>query len=114
MRAVISQLNLLARAYHCISKLARMIANLVGSEIIQSTHLAETLHALQLSEVDDAKKCFISFGSVIPDTDFRSRLKVVRSIRCAIVFVILHMYEPHWRGHRSRHRRAWRDSISPH
>ena len=39
----ISQLNLLARAYHCILKLARTIADLAGNENIQSTHLAEAL-----------------------------------------------------------------------
>jgi magnesium chelatase family protein len=36
-----SQLNLSARAYHRILKLARTIADLVGCEEIQSTHLAE-------------------------------------------------------------------------
>ena len=44
MRAAMSQLNLSARAYHRILKLARTIADLAGSEVIQSVHLA---HALQ-------------------------------------------------------------------
>ena len=44
MRAAMSQLNLSARAYHRILKLARTIADLTGSEEIQSTHLAEALH----------------------------------------------------------------------
>ena len=35
-----SQLNLLARAYHRILKLARTIADLAGSEEIQSAHPA--------------------------------------------------------------------------
>lgn len=43
MRAAMSQLNLSARAYHRILKLARSIADLAGSEEIQSTHLAEAL-----------------------------------------------------------------------
>jgi magnesium chelatase family protein len=43
MRSAMSQLQLSARAYHCILKLARTIADLAGSEEIQSPHLAETL-----------------------------------------------------------------------
>jgi magnesium chelatase family protein len=43
MRAAMSQLNLSARAYHRILKLARTIADVVGSEDIQSVHLAEGL-----------------------------------------------------------------------
>ena len=43
MRAAMSQLNLSARAYHRILKLSRTIADLAGSEEIQSTHLAEAL-----------------------------------------------------------------------
>jgi magnesium chelatase family protein len=41
MRAAVTQLNLSARAYHRILKLARTIADLAGSDDIQSTHLAE-------------------------------------------------------------------------
>jgi magnesium chelatase family protein len=41
MRAAMTQLNLSARAYHRILKLARTIADLAGSEEIQSPHLAE-------------------------------------------------------------------------
>jgi len=43
MRAAMSQMNLSARTYHRILKLARTIANLAGSEDIQSAHLAEAL-----------------------------------------------------------------------
>ncbi len=43
MRAAMSQLNLSARAYHRILKLARTISDLAGSEEIQSPHLAEAL-----------------------------------------------------------------------
>ena len=43
MRAAMTQHNLSARAYHRILKLARTIADLAGSEEIQSAHLAEAL-----------------------------------------------------------------------
>lgn len=43
MRSAMTQLNLSARAYHRILKLARTIADLAGSEEIQSPHLAEAL-----------------------------------------------------------------------
>jgi len=43
MRAAMTQLNLSARAYHRILKLARTIADLAGSDDIQSVHLAESL-----------------------------------------------------------------------
>jgi len=43
MRAAMSQMNLSARAYHRILKLARTIADLAGSEEIQSSHLTEAL-----------------------------------------------------------------------
>ncbi|RPJ20701.1 MAG: magnesium chelatase, partial [Chloroflexi bacterium] len=43
MRAAMAQLNLSARAYHRILKLARTIADLAECEEIQSVHLAEAL-----------------------------------------------------------------------
>jgi magnesium chelatase family protein len=43
MRSAMSQMNLSARAYHRVLKLARTIADLAGSENIQTSHLAEAL-----------------------------------------------------------------------
>ena len=43
MRVAMTQLNLSARAYHRILKLARTIADLAGSDEIQPVHLAEAL-----------------------------------------------------------------------
>jgi magnesium chelatase family protein len=43
MRAAMTQLNLSARGYHRVLKLARTIADLAGSGGIQSVHLAEAL-----------------------------------------------------------------------
>ena len=43
LRSAMSQMNLSARAYHRILKLARTIADLGGSETIQPPHLAEAL-----------------------------------------------------------------------
>ncbi|MCL4528744.1 MAG: YifB family Mg chelatase-like AAA ATPase [Chloroflexi bacterium] len=43
IRAAMGQMNLSARGYHRVLKLARTIADLAGSENIQSVHLAEAL-----------------------------------------------------------------------
>ncbi len=43
MRSAMSQLQLSARAYHRILKLARTIADLAGAEGIGPAHLAEAL-----------------------------------------------------------------------
>jgi magnesium chelatase family protein len=43
MRAAMQQLQLSARAFHRILKLARTIADLAGSEEIQTAHLAEAI-----------------------------------------------------------------------
>lgn len=43
MRSAMSQLNLSARAYYRSLKLARTIADVAGSEEIQSPHLTEAL-----------------------------------------------------------------------
>lgn len=43
IRAAMSQLSLSARGYHRVLKLARTIADLMGSDEIESVHLAEAL-----------------------------------------------------------------------
>ncbi|NSW52888.1 MAG: hypothetical protein HPY85_10320 [Anaerolineae bacterium] len=43
MRAAMSQMNLTARAYHRVLKLARTIADLADSGPIETQHLAEAL-----------------------------------------------------------------------
>ena len=43
IRAAMGQMNLSARGYHRVLKLARTIADLAGSEEIQAAHLAEAL-----------------------------------------------------------------------
>ena len=43
MRAAVQQMNLSARAYHRVLKLARTIADLAGEEMILPNHLAEAL-----------------------------------------------------------------------
>ncbi len=43
LRTAMSRLQLSARAYHRVLKLARTIADLAGSEIITTVHLAEAL-----------------------------------------------------------------------
>ena len=56
MGSAMTQFNLSARGYHRVLKLARTIADLAGSDEIQSVHLAEALHASRSSEVDDGMK----------------------------------------------------------
>ena len=43
LRAAMQQLHMSARAYHRILKLARTIADLAGSEAIETAHLAEAI-----------------------------------------------------------------------
>jgi hypothetical protein len=53
-----SQLNLSARGYHPVLKLAWSIDDLAGSDEIQSVHLAEALHTIPVpfgskTDIDD-------------------------------------------------------------
>jgi len=50
--AVMSQLNLSARAYHRILQPARTIADLAGSEDIQSAHLLDLSGGVNLDPSD--------------------------------------------------------------
>jgi magnesium chelatase family protein len=43
LRAAMNQLNLSARAFHRVLKLARTIADLAGSDAIQAAHIAEAI-----------------------------------------------------------------------
>jgi len=43
LRAAMQQLHLTARAHHRILKLARTIADLAGSDAIETAHLAEAI-----------------------------------------------------------------------
>jgi magnesium chelatase family protein len=43
LRAAMNQLNLSARAFHRVLKLARTIADLAGNESIQAAHIAEAI-----------------------------------------------------------------------
>jgi len=43
LRAAMEQLQMSARAFHRVLKLGRTIADLAGSETIQTSHLAEAL-----------------------------------------------------------------------
>jgi magnesium chelatase family protein len=43
LKAAMQQLHMSARAYHRILKLARMIADLAGSDNIETAHLSEAI-----------------------------------------------------------------------
>jgi magnesium chelatase family protein len=43
VKAAMQQLGVSARAFHCILKLARTIADLAGNERVETSHLAEAI-----------------------------------------------------------------------
>ena len=43
MRAAVKQMDLSARAYHRVLKMARTIADIAGEEVLETQHLAEAL-----------------------------------------------------------------------
>jgi magnesium chelatase family protein len=66
IRAAMGQMNLSARGYHRMLKLARTIADLAGSENIQSVHLAEALQyrpklTARQSSIDNHRFVFTEF-----------------------------------------------------
>jgi magnesium chelatase family protein len=66
MRAAMTQLNLSARAYHHILKLARTIADLASSEDIHSAHLARhcTLRG-HPKMIGKSRSCFAETASLV-------------------------------------------------
>ena len=78
-----TQLHLTARAYHRVLKLARTIADLAGSEDIQSVHLAKVLH-LRSSKVDDEIKDTFLFARDVSSNErlFFSLIGVIPADFC--------------------------------
>jgi hypothetical protein len=75
MRATMSQLNLSARAYHRTLKLARTIADLAGSDDIQSVHLAEALqYRLKVMMGQEARTVYAVLASCFLNNFMESNL----------------------------------------
>jgi len=53
-------MNLSARGYHRVLKLARTIADLPGSERIQPAHLAEAIHLRSTEKDGVAQSCTVA------------------------------------------------------
>ena len=52
LKQAIARLNLSARAYHRVLKVARTIADLAGSERVSSAHVAEAIHYRRIAGTD--------------------------------------------------------------
>lgn len=52
LKQAIARLNLSARAYHRVLKVARTIADLAGTERVSSAHVAEAIHYRRIAGTD--------------------------------------------------------------
>ena len=64
-RAALNKLNLSARAYHRVLKLARTIADLAGSDAIQAAHSDETIRQCLFA---GAQESLWSLERVLPES----------------------------------------------